>query len=52
MKTLRIKALKRSDYGKKATKAVRKDERVPCVIYGGGESIPFSIDEKELNGLI
>jgi large subunit ribosomal protein L25 len=52
MKTLEIKAQKRDDYGKKATKAVRKEERVPCVIYGGGESIPFSIDVKELKQLI
>ena len=52
MKTLEIKAKKRDDYGKKATKAVRKEERVPCVIYGGGESIPFSIDEKDLKQLI
>ena len=52
MKTLEIQAKKRADYGKKATKAVRKEERVPCVIYGGGESIPFSIDIKELKQLI
>jgi large subunit ribosomal protein L25 len=52
MKTLQIQAKKRADYGKKATKAVRKEERVPCVIYGGGESIPVSIDVKELKQLI
>lgn len=52
MKTLDIKGKKRPDSGKKATKAVRSEERVPCVIYGGGESIPFSIDEKELKQLI
>ncbi len=52
MKTLEIKATKRADYGKKATKAVRKEERVPCVIYGAGESTPFSIDVKDLKQLI
>ncbi|MCD8186298.1 MAG: 50S ribosomal protein L25/general stress protein Ctc [Rikenellaceae bacterium] len=52
MKTLELKAKKREDYGKKATKAVRREERVPCVIYGGGESIPFSIDVKDLKQLI
>ena len=52
MKTLEIKAKKRTDFGKKGTKAVRKEERVPCVIYGGGESIPFSIDVKDLKQLI
>ncbi len=52
MKTLEIKGQKRADYGKKATKAVRREERIPCVIYGGGESLPFSIDVKELKQLI
>ena len=52
MKTLEIKAQKRTDFGKKSTKAVRKAERVPCVIYGAGESTPFTIDMKELKQLI
>ena len=52
MKTLEIKAQKRTDFGKKGTKAVRRDERVPCVIYGAGESTPFSIDVKDLQQLI
>ncbi|MDL2230597.1 50S ribosomal protein L25/general stress protein Ctc [Alistipes sp. OttesenSCG-928-L06] len=52
MKTLEIKAQKRTDFGKKGTKAVRNAERVPCVIYGAGESIPFSIDVKDLKQLI
>ena len=52
MKTLEIKAKKRTDYGKKATKAVRREERVPCVIYGNGESTAFSIDVKDLKQLI
>jgi len=52
MKTLEIKAQKRTDFGKKGTKAVRNAERVPCVIYGAGESTPFSIDVKDLKQLI
>jgi large subunit ribosomal protein L25 len=52
MKTLEIKAEKRADFGKKGTKAVRKAERVPCVVYGAGESTPFSIDVKDLKQLI
>ncbi len=52
MKTLDIKATKRTESGKKATNAVRNAGQVPCVIYGGGESTPFSIDEKELKQLI
>ena len=52
MKTIEIKATKRTESGKKATTAVRNAGQVPCVIYGGGESTPFSIDEKELKQLI
>ena len=31
----------RSNVGKKSTKAVRSEEMVPCVLYGGGENIHF-----------
>lgn len=39
--------------GRKAdVKSVRRDEKVPCVIYGAGvENTSFSIDEKALKGL-
>lgn len=52
MKTLEIKATKRTDFGKKGTKALRKEERVPCVINGEGQSQAFSISEKVLKELI
>jgi large subunit ribosomal protein L25 len=35
MKTFDIKGTERKDIGKKATKALRVDELVPCVLYGG-----------------
>lgn len=52
MKTLEIKGAKRTGFGKKETKKVRNAEQVPCVIYGEGETIAFSIDEKDLKQLI
>jgi large subunit ribosomal protein L25 len=52
MKTLAITATQRTDFGKKSAKAVRKEERIPCVVYGAGESTPFTIDAKELKQLI
>ncbi len=37
MKTIDIKVKKRTDLGKKATKALRAAEQVPCVMYGNGK---------------
>ncbi len=52
MKHLSISAKRRDDFGKKASKAVRVEESVPCVIYGGGDTIHFSIDNAEVRKLI
>ena len=52
MKTLEIKATKRADFGKKAAKAFRREGQIPCIIYGGGEEIAFSVDAKEVKPLI
>ncbi len=52
MKSIQISAVNRAEYGKKATKGVRRTGAVPCVLYGGGENVTFSIDEKEAGKLI
>ncbi|MBR2169508.1 MAG: 50S ribosomal protein L25, partial [Alistipes sp.] len=39
MKTIQIAAVKRDVYGKKASKAVRREGMVPCAIYGGEETV-------------
>lgn len=52
MKTLSIEAVKRSEYGKKATKAVRREGLIPCVLCGGGETIAFAVDPKAVKPLI
>ena len=52
MKTLQLKAVKRADFGKKAAKAFRREGLVPCMIYGGGEEIAFTVDAKEVKPLI
>jgi len=52
MKTLSINATPRSDFGKKASKAIRREGQVPCVIYGGGETVTFSVNAKDLKPLI
>lgn len=52
MKTLELKGSLRTDLGKKATKALRRAEMVPCELYGGEENIHFAIQEKDLNKLL
>ena len=52
MKTFEIKGSLRTDLGKKANKALRKEELVPCELYGGGENIHFAISEKIFSKLI
>ncbi|MFT6197748.1 MAG: large subunit ribosomal protein L25, partial [Nonlabens sp.] len=45
MKSVTILGSKRESVGKKATKALRNAGLVPCVIYGGDETIHFSSEE-------
>jgi large subunit ribosomal protein L25 len=52
MQSIKLSAKKRDDFGKKPTKAVRRDERIPAVIYGQGEPVNFSLDVKEVKPLI
>jgi large subunit ribosomal protein L25 len=42
MKTMTIEGQIRTDLGKKAAKTLRRDESVPCVLYGEGQNIHFS----------
>ncbi len=52
MKTIQISAVDRAEYGKKAAKAARRQGLVPCVVYGGGENMAFSVDAKAVKPLI
>ena len=59
MKQISINGTARTDLGKKATKEIRKNGNVPCVIYGEKKdekgapvAIHFSVSEKEINKLI
>lgn len=54
MKQIVINGTLRTDLGKKATKEVRKNGNVPCVLYGekkdangNPEAIHFVVNEKE-----
>ena len=48
-----LAAVTRSGIGKGAARSVRREGRVPGVVYGGGETAePISVDFKELNKFI
>ena len=52
MKSITIHGLKRENVGKKATRALRNAEKVPCVVYGGDTPIHFSAEEKAFKNLV
>ncbi len=52
MKTFELKGEVRSELGKKASKAVRNGEAVPCVLYGGKENLHFTATESDLRKLV
>ena len=52
MKSITIQGTKRESVGKKSTKALRDAELVPCVVYGGAETLNFSAEERAFKGLV
>ncbi|MFY7810807.1 MAG: 50S ribosomal protein L25/general stress protein Ctc [Flavobacterium sp.] len=52
MKSITIKGSERENVGKKATKALRDAEMVPCVLYGGEHPVHFAALAKAFKGLV
>jgi large subunit ribosomal protein L25 len=52
MKSIELKGIVRESVGKKDSKALRANEAVPCILYGGKDSLSFSIVEKDLKEII
>lgn len=53
MKTLLVEGSKRADLGKKATKALRVNEQIPCVLYKeDGKNVHFAVTQAAVRGLI
>ena len=52
MKTFEIKGSKRTEMTKAAIKALRLNEQVPCVLYGGAENVHFSAPLADFKGLV
>lgn len=52
MKTIEIKAKKREKLGKTATKKLRKQGNMPCVLYGGDEVVHFYATPRDFKDII
>ena len=52
MKSITINGSTRKVLGKKSTKELRKQDMVPCVLYGEGEAIHFSAKEIDFSKLV
>ncbi|MDD2192540.1 MAG: 50S ribosomal protein L25 [Bacteroidales bacterium] len=52
MKTVSMSGSLRENVGKKDAKSLRREGRVPCVVYGGKEQVRFSVLETEFKPLL
>lgn len=52
MKTFELVGTPRAEFGKKANKAIRKENLVPCNIYGLGENLTFSVNVEDVRKLV
>ncbi len=52
MKTIALKGELRTDLGKRAAKELRAEGKVPCIMYGQGESINFTVYESDFQNLV
>lgn len=53
MKTIQVQGVKRDIFGKKQSKQIRREEQIPCAIYGGeGGTVHFSVIDKAVKSLI
>jgi large subunit ribosomal protein L25 len=52
MKQVTIEGQLRSEFGKKASRHVRSEGKVPCVIYGGSQNIHFTTTPKDIKPIV
>ena len=52
MKTVTLSGTQRNAVGKKGTHTLRKEGKVPCILYGGKEVIHFEAIEKDFKTLV
>jgi large subunit ribosomal protein L25 len=52
MTSIELNGQPRTDFGKKATSLIRKEGKVPCVMYGGKENTHFVVEYNDLNDVV
>lgn len=52
MKTFELKGQLRSDIGTKSARQLRREDQVPCVLYGGEQPLHFSVDNRDVKELV
>lgn len=52
METFKLSGESRSEFSKSSVKSVRKNELIPCVMYGGSENFYFTVKPLEIRDLI
>ena len=52
MNTIAFEAQARTAMGKKATKALRAEGLIPCVLYGGAENVHFAATPKQIKDIV
>ncbi|HOZ31082.1 MAG TPA: 50S ribosomal protein L25/general stress protein Ctc [Bacteroidales bacterium] len=52
MKHFEINASLRNDVGKKASKKIRREDNIPCVIYGGGKTLHFFTSQSDIRKFV
>ncbi len=52
MKTFQLAGQLRNEFGKKAAKELRKQDLVPCNLYGNGDNVTFTVNVADVRKLI
>lgn len=53
MKSIKITGAKRESFGKKGSKDVRREGRIPAILYGGeAQPVHFSVDNRDIKPLL
>lgn len=52
MKSIELKGAVRTSIGKKDSNRLRREEKTPCVLYGGKENVHFSLEKLSLKQLV
>ncbi len=53
MKTFQLNGTPRAEFGKKAAKAIRREDLIPAIMYGGkGEGVNFVVSQDDVRNLI